>query len=108
MEIHVHSTRVILEVRRQERKTTQTNKTHNTDQTNKHTDKIRVHTRAYELINQHVHVTVGFELGGGVLPIGRLVWFVVDKYYCSETTTTQACLGYVSLGHCRAMKHTQR
>ena len=22
------------------------------------------------------------------------VWFVVDEYYCSETTTTQACLGY--------------
>ena len=23
---------------------------------------------------------------------------MVDEYYCSETTTTQACLGYVSLG----------
>ena len=39
------------------------------------------------------------ELGGGVC-LGRLVWFVVDEYYCSETTTTQACLGHVlvSLG----------
>ena len=24
------------------------------------------------------------------------VWFVVNKYYCSETTTTQVCLGYMS------------
>ena len=31
------------------------------------------------------------------LYLGRLVWFVVDEYYCSETTTAQACLGYVSL-----------
>ena len=30
--------------------------------------------------------------------LGRLVWFVVDEYYCSETTTAQVCLGYVSLG----------
>ena len=27
------------------------------------------------------------------------LWFVVDEYYCSETTTTQVCLGYVSLDH---------
>ena len=33
------------------------------------------------------------------------MWFVVDEYY-SETTTTQACLGYVSLGHRRATTHT--
>ena len=24
-----------------------------------------------------------------------LVWFMLDEYYSSETTTTQACLGYV-------------
>ena len=36
-------------------------------------------------------VTVGFELGGGVC-LGRLVCFEVDGYYCSETTTSQACL----------------
>ena len=41
------------------------------------------------------------------LYLGRLVWFVVDEYYCSETTTAQACLGYVSLGHSRAARHTQ-
>ena len=29
--------------------------------------------------------------------LGRLVWFVVDEYYCSETTTTQSYLGNVSL-----------
>ena len=51
-------------------------------------------------------VTVGLELGGEVCLV-RLVWFVVDEYYCSETTTTQACLGYVNLGRCRATMHTR-
>ena len=37
-----------------------------------------------------------------------LGWFVVYEYYCSETTTAQASLGYVSLGHSRAAKHTRR
>ena len=37
--------------------------------------------------------------------LGRLVWFVVDEYYCSETTTAQTCLWYVSLGCCRAAIH---
>ena len=45
-------------------------------------------------MHAHVHVTVGFELAVGFC-LGRLVWFVDDEYYCSETTTTQACLGYV-------------
>ena len=46
-----------------------------------------------------------YELGSG---LGKLVWFVVDEYYCSETTTTQACLGMqASLGCLRATKHTQ-
>ena len=34
------------------------------------------------------------------------MWFVVDEYYCSETTTTQACIGYVSLGLHRATTHS--
>ena len=38
--------------------------------------------------------------------LGRLVWFMVDEYYCSETTTTQVCLGYVNLGCYRAACHT--
>ena len=41
----------------------------------------------------------------GVAYIGRLEWFVVDEYYCSETTTTQVCLGYISLGPHRATIH---
>ena len=32
---------------------------------------------------------------------------MVDEYYCSETTTAQACLGYVSLGCCRPARHTR-
>ena len=54
---------------------------------------------SFSIPSLHVHVV------GGCL--GRLVWFVVDEYYCSETTTVQACLGYVSLGHCRAARHTR-
>ena len=46
----------------------------------------------FPVYSSNVYMSVGFCLG-------RLVWFVVDEYYCSETTTTQACLGYVSLGH---------
>ena len=57
-------------------------------------------------ITKALPVTVGFELGGGVLPRLACV-VVVDEYYCSETTTTQACLGYVSLGPHRATRHTQ-
>ena len=49
-------------------------------------------------------ITVGFELGSEVF-LGRLVWFVVNEY-CSEATTTQACLGYVTLGHCRVARYT--
>lgn len=30
-------------------------------------------------------------VGVGGLP-GRLVWFLVDEYYCFETRTAQACL----------------
>ena len=41
-------------------------------------------------------VHVGLELGGGFC-LGRLVCFAVDEYCCSETTTAQVCLGYVSL-----------
>ena len=58
--------------------------------------------------NGTLPVTVDFELGSGVF-LGRLVWCVVDEYYCSETTTAQACLGYlhVSLGCRRAATHTR-
>ena len=47
------------------------------------------------LITPALPITVGFELGDGFF-LGRLVWFVVDEYRCSETATNQACLGYVS------------
>ena len=50
----------------------------------------------------YMYVTVGFELGS-VFCLGRFVWLVMDDYYCSETTTAQACLGYVSLGCCRQL-----
>ena len=53
----------------------------------------------------YMYVTVGFELGSVFFCLGRLASF---EYYCSETTTAQACLGYVSLGCRRAAKHTQR
>ena len=43
---------------------------------------------------------------GSQLCLVRLVWFVVDEYYCSETITAMACLWYVSLGHSRAARHT--
>ena len=51
------------------------------------------------LIWKHVHVWDRC--------LGRLVCFVEDEYYCSETTTA---LGYVhvSLGRCRAATHTRR
>ena len=52
----------------------------------------------------HTHVLFLYMLGGGGLPLCGL-WQM--NIYCSETTTTQACLGYVSLGHCRAARHTQ-
>ena len=47
-------------------------------------------------------ITVGFVYVEGGVCLDRLVWFVVDEYYCSETTTTQVCLGYISLGCYRA------
>ena len=43
---------------------------------------------------------------GSEVFLGWLVWFVVYEYYCSETTTAQTSLGYVSLVHSRAAKHT--
>ena len=63
----------------------------------------------------YMYVTVGFELGS-VFCLGRFVWF---EYYCSETTTAQTCLGYVShtrsqIGRCPAddsgmyMYHTRK
>ena len=42
------------------------------------------------------------------LQVGLIVWCVVDEYYCSETTTAQACLGYVSVGRHRVTRHQLR
>ena len=51
-----------------------------------------------DVITPALPITVGAELDGKVVfCLGDHVWFVVDEYCYSDTTTAQACLRYISV-----------